>query len=265
MSCHPTGTLTNSPQQKLAPQGSPHTTISMQAPPAPSTKHRQVYSMTMKTSMSKLTSPNREARLLDPSAAQTRMEISCRPSCNNKRCRNRALTLSSSAAASFRQARTTQLQATTFQLSMMLFLSTILPQLMLNFSTLFLTSTGARSSNPRQLPQPLLRPQEQRLQQAVLSFIRQLSSSRRSNAETVRPQRHRRPNRYDPRTPRLRSKTIQDNISSLDKTVMDEIVTEARLGHMEVARALLVKALLTSRFNLGNNSIKGLLFTLRKK
>lgn len=103
------------------------------------------------------------------------------------------------------------------------------------------------------------------MQQAVLSFIRQLSLSRRSNAETVYPQRHRRLNRYDPRTPRLRSKTIQDNISSLDKTVMDEIVTEARLGHMEVARALLVKALLTSRFNLGNNSIKGLLFTLRKK
>ncbi|KAF9935819.1 hypothetical protein BGZ67_002954 [Mortierella alpina] len=158
-----------------------------------------------------------------------------------------------------------QLQAATFQLSMMLFLSTILPQLMLNFSTLFLTSTGARSSNPRQRPQPMLRPQEQRLQQAVLSFIRQLSSSRRSNAETVHLQRHRRPNRFDPRTPRLRSKTIQDNISSLDKTVMDKIVTEARLGHMEVARALLVKALLTSRFNLGNNSIKGLLFTLRKK
>ncbi|KAF9960997.1 hypothetical protein BGZ70_008421 [Mortierella alpina] len=265
MSCPPTGTLTNSPQQKLAPQGNPHTTTLMQAPPARSTKHRQVYSMTMKTSMSKLTSLNREARLLDPSAAQTRMEISCRPSCSNKRCRNRALTLSSSAAASFQQARTTQLQAATFQLSMMLFLSTILPQLMLNFSTLFLTSTGARSSNPRQRPQPLLRPQEQRLQQAVLSFIRQLSSSRRSKAETVHPQRQRRPYRYDPRTPKLRSKTIQDNISSLDKTVMDKIVTEARLGHMEVARALLVKALLTSRFNLGNNSIKGLLFTLRKK
>ncbi|KAG9320227.1 hypothetical protein KVV02_005146 [Mortierella alpina] len=265
MSCPPTGTLTNSPQQKLAPQGNPHTTTLMQAPPARSTKHRPVYSMTMKTSMSKLTSPNREARLLDPSAAQTRMETSCRPSCNNNRCRNRALTLSSSAAASFQQARTFQLQAATFQLSMMLFLSTILPQLMLNFSTLFLTSTGARSSNPRQRPQPLLRPQEQRLQQAVLSFIRQLSSSRRSNAETVHLQRHRRPNRFDPRTPRLRSKTIQDNISSLDKTVMDKIVTEARLGHMEVARALLVKALLTSRFNLGNNSIKGLLFTLRKK
>jgi len=265
MSCPSTGTLTNSPQQKLAPQGNPPTTTLMQAPPMRSTKHRQVYSMTMKTSMSKLTSPNRAARLLDPSAAQSRTEISCRPSCNNNRCRNQALTLSSSAAASFQQARTTQLQAATFQLSMMLFLSTILPQLMLNFSTLFLTSTGARSSNPRQHPQPLLLPQEQRLQQAVLSFIRQLSSSRRSNAETVHPQRQRRPHRYDPRTPRLRTKTIQDNISSLDKTVMDKIVTEARLGHMEVARALLVKALLTSRFNLGNNSIKGLLFTLRKK
>jgi len=81
----------------------------------------------------------------------------------------------------------------------------------------------------------------------------------------VHPQRQRRPYRYDPRTPKLRSKTIQDNISSLDKTVMDEIVTEARLGHMEVARALLVKALMSSRFSLGNNSTKGLLFTLRKK
>ncbi|KAF8957864.1 hypothetical protein BGZ46_002090 [Entomortierella lignicola] len=68
--------LTNSPQQKLAPQkGSLHSTTSNQAPP---NKHRQVYSMTMKNLMSKKEFLNKEARSLDPSLAQNRMETSCR-------------------------------------------------------------------------------------------------------------------------------------------------------------------------------------------
>ncbi|KAG0197804.1 hypothetical protein BGX28_008697 [Mortierella sp. GBA30] len=239
---------TNSPQQKLAPQGNFRTTTSMQAHPKRSTKHRPVYSMTMKTSMSKETNLIREARSSDPSAAQNRMETSCRPSCDNKRRRKKTLTLSSSAAVSFPQARTQQLAATS-RLFMMVFLSSILPQLMLNFSNLFLISTGARSSNLQQQP---LRPQEQ-LQQAVLCFIRQLSLSRRSNGRTFYANSS------------FRSKIIQGNINSLDKGVVDEIVTEARLGRMDMARALLVKALLSSRLTLGNDSIKGLLYSLHKK
>ncbi|KAG0021985.1 hypothetical protein BGZ80_001279 [Entomortierella chlamydospora] len=71
-----TDILTNSPQQKLAPhKGSLHSTTSNQAPP---NKHQQVYSMTMKTSMSKKEYLNREARSSDQIVAQNRMETSCR-------------------------------------------------------------------------------------------------------------------------------------------------------------------------------------------
>ncbi|KAF8933505.1 hypothetical protein BGZ58_006292 [Dissophora ornata] len=224
--------LSNSRQQKLAPpKETLYTTTSKEQT---LNKHRQVYSMTMKTMMSKR-GLNREARSSDQSAAQNRMETSCRSFCNNSR--KKTLTLSSSAAASFPAARPPTRQLTTTVL-MMVFLTSILPQLMLNFSTLFLISTGMRSSNPQEL----------QLQQAMLSFIRQLSSSRPSNQEHAF----------------FRSRTIKDNITSLNPSVIEEIVTEFRRGHKDVARGLLVKALLFSRLTLDNDNIKGS-FLLRKK
>ncbi|KAG0248371.1 hypothetical protein BG011_000146 [Mortierella polycephala] len=250
-----TDNLTNSPQQKLAPlKGNLHTTISTH------NNHQRVYSMTMKISMSKVKGQNREARLSDPSAAQNRMETSCRSSCIN---RNRALTLSSSAAASFPITRQRQLLATTTTVFMMFYLSMVLPQLMLNFSTLFLISTGTRSNDLPTAAQPSLHPQEQCLQQAILSFIRRLPLSRLSNQEARNHDHHNRAT-ATPST-QFHSKLFKDNITSLGASVIEEIVTEFRQGRKDVARGLLVEALLSRRFTLGNDSIKGLLFLLLKK
>jgi hypothetical protein len=249
-----TDTLTNSPQQKLAPtQRNPHTTIST------NNKPRRVYSMTMKTLMTSKQSLNREARSLsDPSAApQKWMEISCRPSCNNNHnCRRKkALTLSSSAAASF--PTTTPTSAVPAAAYMMVFLANmVLPQLMLNFSTLFLISTGAQSSNPQLLP-PLPQ-QEQQLRQAVLTFIQQrqrlFSSPLLSNTPTVAP-----------RLLRSQPRTIKDDITSLHPSVIEDIVTEFRQGRKEAARGLLVRALVSSRLTLDSDEICKRLSLLRKK
>ncbi|KAF9113671.1 hypothetical protein BGX27_001088 [Mortierella sp. AM989] len=241
--------LTNSQQQKLALyKGSFHSTTSNQAPP---NKHQQVYSMTMKTSMSKKEFLNREARLSDQSAAQNRMETSCRSFCNNTSC-NQTLTLSSSAAASFLATRQSARQQASVNtaLIMMVFLTNILPQLMLNFSTLFLISIGARSSNPQEL----------QLQQAVLSFIRQLSSSHRLSKDNGPLQDYHYPALL------FQTRTIKDNITSLDPSVIEEIVTEFRQGRKDVARGLLVKTLLSSRLTLCNDKdIKEKMFFLREK
>ncbi|KAF9131062.1 hypothetical protein BGW39_002323 [Mortierella sp. 14UC] len=234
-----TDNLTNSPQQKLAPtQRNPHTTISTTP-----NKHRRVSSMTMKTLMTSKTSLNRAARSLsDPSAApQTWMEISCRPFCNNinNSCRRKkALTLSSSAAASFPATATTP--SVMSVACMMAFLAnTLLPQLMLNFSTLFLISTGAQSNNPQQLPLPQLPQQEQELRQAVLSFIQLQQLQPQLSNGTIEPHRtlvapplgfH--PNYHQ-------SRTIKDDITSLAPSVIEEIVTEFRQGRKQVARGLL--------------------------
>ncbi|KAG9068200.1 hypothetical protein KI688_011795 [Linnemannia hyalina] len=249
-----TDTLTNSPQQKLAPtQRNPHTTIST------NNKPRRVYSMTMKTLMTSKQSLNREARSLsDPSAApQKWMEISCRPSCNNNHnCRRKkALTLSSSAAASF--PTTTLTSAVPAAAYMMVFLANmVLPQLMLNFSTLFLISTGAQSSNPQLLP-PLPQ-QEQQLRQAVLTFIQQrqrlFSSPLLSNTPTVAP-----------RLLQSQPRTIKDDITSLHPSVIEDIVTEFRQGRKEAARGLLVRALVSSRLTLDSDEICKRLSLLRKK
>ena len=230
--------MANSPQQKLAPfKGNSHTTTSK------SNKHRRVYSMTTMTSMSKTKSLNREARLSGQSATQNRTEISCRPFCNNSR--KRTLTLSSSAVASSPTAGTRPLA-----LFMMVFLTNMLPQLMLNFSTLFLISTGAQSSNP-QAPLPT---QEQRLQQLAQFFIqRQLFSSRLSNQQQG----------ILHRSLQAQSGSIKNTISSLNTSVVEEIVTEFRQGRKDVARGLLVRALLSSPKALDNDSIKGL-FLFRK-
>ncbi|KAG0050545.1 hypothetical protein BGZ83_004668 [Gryganskiella cystojenkinii] len=240
-----TNILTNSPQQKLAPsKRNSHTTTST------TNKHRRVYSMTMMNSMNKITNPNREARLLAQNAAQTRMEISCRPFCNNSR--KRTLTLSSSAAASLPTA-TEPRQLAVF---MMVLLTNMLPQLMLNFSTLFLISTGARSNNPP-TTQPLS-PQEQRLQELAQSFTQKhqrLFSSRRSNYQGIRFP--------SAAASTLQSGSIKDTITSLNSSVIDEIVTEFRQGRRNVARGLLVRALLSSPKTLDNDSIKGL-FLFRK-
>ncbi|KAI1315014.1 hypothetical protein EDD11_001399 [Mortierella claussenii] len=238
--------LTNSQQQKLAPtQKSLYTTTS--TPAAMPDKHRQVYSMTMMNSMSKKRLQNREARSLDRNAAQNRMETSCRPFCNHlTSCCNRTLTLSSSVAASFPTTRPSttrqEFQATT-ALMMMVFLTNILPQLMLNFSTLFLISTGARSSNPQEL----------QLQQVVLSFIQrqQLFWSRRLFRNGGPLHQGLTPQQQQPSAFFLtQSGTIKDTITSLDPSAIEEIVTEFRAGHRDVARGLLVKAFLSSRTNM---------------
>ncbi|KAF9946244.1 hypothetical protein BGZ65_009918 [Modicella reniformis] len=182
--------LTNSPQQKLAPPRPQKTLYTMT-----SKQHRQVYSMTMKNWMDK-TDRNREARSSDQSAAQSWMEISCRSFCNNNR--KRALTLSSSAAVSSLATRPTQQLAS--MVLTMVFLTSVLPQLMLNFSTLFLISTGVRSSNPQEL----------QLQQTGLSFIRRLSLSHPSNDRAG-------PFQGTPIATTLRSRTIKDNINSLNR------------------------------------------------
>ncbi|KAF8935648.1 hypothetical protein BGZ47_009811 [Haplosporangium gracile] len=251
-----TDNLTNSPQQKLAPtQRNPHTTIS-----TTNNKPRRVYSMTMKTSMTnKQESLNREARSLsDPSAApQKWMEISCRPSCNNNHnCRRKkALTLSSSAAASFPTMSTPAVPAAAY---MMVFLANmLLPQLMLNFSILFLISTGAQSSNPQQLPPPPQ--QEQELRQAVLTFIQQRQrlflSPLLSNTPTT----------IAPSPGLLQSRTIKDDITSLHPSVVEEIVTEFRQGRKKAARGLLVRALVSSRLTLDSDEICKRLSLFRKK
>ncbi|KAG0209324.1 hypothetical protein BGX33_005689 [Mortierella sp. NVP41] len=244
-----TDNLTNSPQQKLAPtQGSLHTTTST------TNKPRRVYSMTMKTSMTSKQSPSREARSLsDPSAAQKWMEISCRPFCNNTSRRKKALTLSSSAVASFPTTTATPAMA-----CMMGFLANILlPRLMLNFSTLFLISTGALSSNPQPLPLPLQVPpqeqEQQQLQQAVLSFMRQ---QRLSNIMMGAP---------SPAVAGFQTRTIKDDITSLHPSVIEEIVTEFRQGRKDVARGLLVRALVSSRLTLDTDEIYKRLSLLRKK
>jgi hypothetical protein len=248
--------LTNSPQQKLAPtQRNPHTTIST------NNKHRQVYSMTMKTSMTSKQSLNREARSLsDPSAAQQKWtEISCRPSCNNNHhCRRKkALTLSSSAAASFPTTPTPSATVPAAAYMMVFLANMLLPQLMLNFSTLFLISTGAQSSNPQPLPH--LPQQEQELQQAVLTFIQQrqrlFSSPLLSNPPTIAPQGLLLP----------QSRTIKDDITSLHPSVIEEIVTEFRQGRKQAARGLLVRALVSSRLTLDSDEICKRLSLLRKK
>ncbi|KAG0280297.1 hypothetical protein BGZ96_001607 [Linnemannia gamsii] len=252
-----TDNLTNSPQQKLAPtQRNPHTTIST------NNKHRQVYSMTMKTLMTSKQSPNREARSLsDQSAAQQKWtEISCRPSCNNNHnCRRKkALTLSSSAAASFPTTPTPSATVPAAAYMMVFLANMLLPQLMLNFSTLFLISTGAQSSNPQQLPPPLPQ-QEQELRQAILTFIQQrqrlFSSHLLSNSPTVAPQGLLLP----------QSRTIKDDITSLHPSVIEEIVTEFRQGRKQAARGLLVRALVSSRLTLDSNEICKRLSLLRKK
>lgn len=212
----------------------------------------------MKTSMTSKQSPNREARSLsDQSAASQKWtEISCRPSCNNNHScrRKKALTLSSSAAASSPTTRTSAVPAAAY---MMVFLANmVLPQLMLNFSTLFLISTGAQSSNPQQLPQ--LPQQEQQLRQAVLTFIQQrqqlFSSPLLSNTPTIAP------GLLQPQ-----SRTIKDDITSLNPSVIEEIVTEFRQGRKEAARGLLVRALVSSRLTLDSDEICKRLSLLRKK
>lgn len=214
--------------------------------------------MTMKTLMTSKQSLNREARSLsDPSAAtQKWTEISCRPSCNNNHnCRRKkALTLSSSAAASSPTTPTSAVPAAAY---MMVFLANmLLPQLMLNFSTLFLISTGAQSSNPQQLPQ--LPQQEQQLRQAVLTFIQQrqrlFSSPLLSNTPTAAPG-----------LLQSQSRTIKDDITSLHPSVIEEIVTEFRQGRKEAARGLLVRALVSSRLTLDSDEICKRLSLLRKK
>ncbi|KAG0240968.1 hypothetical protein BGX31_001550 [Mortierella sp. GBA43] len=162
--------LTNSQQQKLAPPPKSHCTRISKKQSL--NKHRQVYSMTMKKWMDKR-NQSKEARLLDQNAAQTWMEISCRSFCQRKR----ALTLSSSAAAS--SLATCPIQQLVLT---MVFLTSVLPQLMLNCSILFLISTGVRSSNPQE---------EQQLQGMVLSCIlrqqQQLFLSRLSNGHVSFP------------------------------------------------------------------------------
>ncbi|KAF9900699.1 hypothetical protein EC991_007016 [Linnemannia zychae] len=258
-----TDNLTNSPQQKLAPtQRNPHTTISTP------NKHRRVSSMTMKTSMTSKTNLNRAARSLsDPSAApQTWMEISCRPFCNNinNSCRRKkALTLSSSAAASFPAAATTP--ATSVACMMAFLANTLLPQLMLNFSILFLISTGAQSSNP-QLPLPQLPQQEQELRQAVLSFIQQQQLQQQLSNGTIEPHRTLVAPPLGSNPNYSQSRTIKDNITSLDPSVIEEIVTEFRQGRKQVARGLLVRALVSSRLTLDPTAIcKRLSLLLYKK
>lgn len=192
---------TNSRQQKLAPPkrspfNNPH-----------KNNHRRQHSMTMKNLTVKAKSLNREAP--DQSAARW-TETSCRPFCNNS---NKALTLSSFAAASF------QLN----QLAMVLLLASILPQLMLNFSTLFLISTGAQSSS---------HPTEDPLLRQAVSFIHRFSPPPSSPL-------------FNQATPLLQSGTIKDSITSLDPAVIEEIVTEFRQGRKDAARRLLVKALLS--------------------
>ncbi|KAK3844987.1 MAG: hypothetical protein J3R72DRAFT_48139 [Linnemannia gamsii] len=254
-----------SPQQKLAPTlRNPHTTIST------NNKHRRVSSMTMKTSlMTSKASQNREARSLsDLSAApQTWMEISCRPFCNNinNSCRRKkALTLSSSAAASFPPTTTQSVAA-----CMMAFhlANILLPQLMLNFSTLFLISTGALSSNPQQ-PLPLLpQQQEQELRQAVLSFIqRQQQQPQQLSNATIEPHRTTTVPGFNHHLPQ--SRTIKHDITSLAPSVIEEIVTEFRQGRKQVARGLLVRALVSSqqlRMTLDTNEICRRLSLLRNK
>jgi len=219
--------------------------------------------MTMKTLMTSKQSPSREARSLsDPSAAQNWMEISCRPSCNNISRRKKALTLSSSAAASFPTTTT----ATTAAYMMVFLANILLPQLMLNFSTLFLISTGAPLSNPQPLPLPQSQQQEQEpLRQAVLSFIRQqqqyhrLFSSPLSNI--IEPHR----TIIATGAPGCHSRTIKDDITSLHPSVIEEIVTEFRQGRKQVARGLLVRALVSSRLTLDTDEIYKRLSLLRKK
>ncbi|KAF9427284.1 hypothetical protein BGZ94_005187 [Podila epigama] len=205
---------TNSPQQKLAPP-----TRSLYHNPHKN-NHRRRHSMTMKNSMVKK-SLNKEAP--DQSAAARWTETSCRSFCNNS---NKALTLSSSAAASFQ-----------LQLVAMALLARILPQLMLTFSTLFLISTGVQSNSLLQPAPPSATAEQRRLYQAVQSFIHRisqplsspLSSSLGSTASV----------------PLFQSKPIKDSITSLNATVIEEIVTEFRQGRKDAARRLLVKALLS--------------------
>ncbi|KAF9387406.1 hypothetical protein CPC16_007068 [Podila verticillata] len=192
---------TNSRQQKLAPpKRSPFNNPLKN-------NHRRQHSMTMKNLKVKAKSLNREAP--DQSAARW-TETSCRPFCNNS---NKALTLSSFVAASF------QLN----QLAMVLLLASILPQLMLNFSTLFLISTGAQSSS---------HPTEDPLLHQAVSFIHRFSPPPSSPL-------------FNQATPLLQSGTIKDSITSLDPAVIEEIVTEFRQGRKDAARRLLVKALLS--------------------
>lgn len=218
--------------------------------------------MTMKTLMTSKQSLNREARSLsDQSAVQQKWtEISCRPSCNNNHnCRRKkALTLSSSAAASFPTTPTPSATVPAAAYMMVFLANMLLPQLMLNFSTLFLISTGAQSSNPQQLPPP--RPQqEQELRQAVLTFIQQrqrlFSSHLLSNPPTIAPQGLLLP----------QSRTIKDDITSLHPSVIEEIVTEFRQGRKQAARGLLVRALVSSRLTLDSDEICKRLSLLRKK
>lgn len=120
---------------------------------------------------------------------------------------------------------------------MLVFLTSVLPQLMLNCSTLFLISTGVRSSNPQEL----------QLQRMALSFIlqqqrqrHQLFSSRLSKGQYCTPAG-------------TSTRTIQDNITSLNPLVVEEIVTNFQQGRKDLARGLLAKALLSSRLTLGND------------
>jgi hypothetical protein len=220
--------LTNSRQQKLAP--TQKTLCTMTSKELTLNQHQQVYSMTMKEWMDKK-DQNREAHLSDQSAAQIWTEISCRSFCNRKR----ALTLSSSAAASSQATCPTQLQQHPWVslVLTMVFLTNVLPQLMLNCSTLFLISTGVRSSNPQEL----------QLQRMALSFIlqqrqrHQLFSSRLSKGHC---------------TP-ASTRTIQDNITSLNPLVVEEIVTNFQQGRKDLARGLLARALSSSRLTLGND------------
>lgn len=61
------------------------------------------------------------------------------------------------------------------------------------------------------------------------------------------------------------SRTIKDDITSLNPSVIEEIVTEFRQGRKEAARGLLVRALVSSRLTLDSDEICKRLSLLRKK
>ncbi|KAF9434048.1 hypothetical protein BGZ76_008647 [Entomortierella beljakovae] len=173
------GILTNSPQQKLVPsKGSLHRTTSNQAL---ANNHRQTYSMTMKTlMMSKKEQQNKEARLLDQSAAQNRMEISCR-----------------SAAIGCNQHDH--------------------------------DDVGVHNQHPATADAELFD-----------SFLDLDWSTIEQSAGAA--------------------------AAASDSTVIEEIVTEFRQGHKDVARGLLVKALLLNRYTFYNNKdIKRKIILLHKK
>ncbi|KAF9578721.1 hypothetical protein BGW38_005346 [Lunasporangiospora selenospora] len=246
------GELTNSMQQRPVPPKRSLFSNSLKAASPAFSQRRRLHSMTMTNFLvtkNKISSKD-SAPCLDPSAAQNRTEICCRPFCTPIRGHS-ALTLSSAAAASF-PARVPQLA----MLHMMLLHAMshlLLPQLMLNFSTLFLISTGPRlNCNNSSNSSNRLSLQERQLRQVALSFIRRqrLFSSR----PPLRPSCPSKPEKKESCPKRLRFSTTSKSIpstskniiTSLNPMVIEEIVTKFRQGRKDVARRLLVKALLLS-------------------